>query len=89
MLNSSLLTLILATPSPSPTASDGSAMTYESYGPGALGFVATAFMVTLTILLMRNMSRKLRRVRYAEQVREEFEGAAASSSEDPARPTTL
>jgi hypothetical protein len=89
---SSLLTLLLTTatpiPSPSPTATDGSKFTYDSYGPGALGFIFTAFMVVLTIFLMRNMSKKLRRIRYNEMVREEFEGPASSSEDSAASGAT-
>lgn len=73
---SELLTLAAtATPSPTP------GVTAEKAGPGVLGFIVTAAMVVAVIFLLVNMSRRIRRVRYREQVREEFEGRAAGESE--------
>ncbi|MDR4533672.1 hypothetical protein [Glutamicibacter sp. PS] len=37
----------------------------NSYGPGFIGFVATALMVIAAIFLIRDMIRRVRRVRYS------------------------
>ncbi|GAA1409075.1 hypothetical protein AUR04nite_23230 [Glutamicibacter uratoxydans] len=36
----------------------------SDYGPGFLGFIFTAFMVIMGIFLIRDMIRRVRRVRY-------------------------
>ncbi|MDP9988334.1 hypothetical protein J2S98_003520 [Arthrobacter oryzae] len=39
--------------------------------PGLLGFVMTAFMVIAVVTLMVSMTRRIRRLRYREQLRED------------------
>lgn len=39
--------------------------------PGTLGFIMTLFMVIAVIVLMKSMSRRVRRVRYRSQVAEQ------------------
>ncbi|PRA09984.1 hypothetical protein CQ010_16265 [Arthrobacter sp. MYb211] len=39
----------------------------NSYGPGFLGFVFTAFLALAVIFLIRDMVRRVRRVRYASE----------------------
>ncbi|GAA1354346.1 hypothetical protein [Falsarthrobacter nasiphocae] len=75
-MHTSFLAALAATASPTPT------IKAEDVSPGALGFVFTASVAVLTILLAISMVRKIRRVRYREQVREEFEGAAAENDDD-------
>ena len=41
--------------------------------PGVIGFVATFVVALVTILLIVDMVRRVRRVRYREQVRQELE----------------
>jgi len=58
----------------------------NSVTPGAIGFVAIAVIGVLTLLLVLDMVRRLRRVRYRAQVREEIEqerlaGQAGEGSE--------
>ncbi|WP_146111914.1 hypothetical protein [Arthrobacter sp. MYb227] len=48
-------------PSPIPEISEDAA---RSIGPGFVGFVATAALVIVTIFIIRDMTRRIRRVRY-------------------------
>ena len=61
-----LLLVLSATPSPVPT-------------PGLWGFIMTAFFVLATTLLIVDMVRRIRRVRYRAQVEEERQAAAAAA----------
>ncbi|WP_458116683.1 hypothetical protein [Arthrobacter sp. D2-10] len=45
--------------------------------PGLLGFLATLFLVIAVIFLIRDMTRRIRRVRYREMANLEAEEAAA------------
>jgi hypothetical protein len=47
--------------------------------PGLLGFIMTAFFVVATALLIVDMVRRIRRVRYRAQVEEERIAAAAAA----------
>jgi hypothetical protein len=47
--------------------------------PGLLGFLLTAFIVVLTALLIVDMVRRIRRVRYRAQVEEERAAAAEAA----------
>ena len=47
--------------------------------PGLLGFLLTAFIVVLTALLIVDMVRRIRRVRYRAQVEEERQAAAEAA----------
>lgn len=60
-----------APPSPGPGA-DGlrPGLTADMVTPGLLGFVMTAFMVIAVVTLMVSMTRRIRRLRYSEQFRE-------------------
>lgn len=57
--------------------------------PGLLGFLATLFMVIAVIFLIRDMARRIRRVRYREMANLEAEqagkepGDAAGEPEQP------
>ncbi|WP_102161425.1 hypothetical protein [Zhihengliuella halotolerans] len=63
MSNSVNFMLVLASADPSlMEAPTGDAA--RSIGPGFVGFVATAFMVVAVIFLIRDMVRRIRRVRY-------------------------
>lgn len=57
-----LLYAASVSPSPVPSAPVGDAA--QSIGPGFVGFVATAALVIVTIFLIRDMTRRIRRVRY-------------------------
>ncbi|GAA1497319.1 hypothetical protein [Paeniglutamicibacter kerguelensis] len=57
-----LLYAASVSPSPVPVAPPGDAA--QSIGPGFAGFVATAALVIVTIFIIRDMTRRIRRVRY-------------------------
>ncbi|MCQ2001680.1 hypothetical protein [Arthrobacter zhaoxinii] len=74
------------TPAPEETLAPGVAA--EDVTPGLLGFLFTLFMVIAIIFLIRDMTKRIRRVRYREQVIA-AEGTAdrdASGSEAPGSP---
>lgn len=66
--------LLAATPSPSPT---GNANSY--YSPGTVGFIFTFFLAAASIALIYDMVRRIRRVRYREEIREKLAAEAAAS----------
>ncbi|MFJ6003334.1 hypothetical protein [Arthrobacter sp. NPDC092385] len=71
------------TPSGDPTLKPG--LDPSSVTPGTLGFLATLFVVVLVIFLIRDMVKRIRRVRYTaevEQARAQREGAATGSDPD-------
>lgn len=82
--------MLSLTETPMPTPS----MTVDpvSVTPGFIGFAAIVVVVIAVILLIWDMNRRIRRVRYREEVRDELdaeeaalaEGAAGSSAQDPA-----
>ena len=57
-----LLYAASVTPSPIPGVPTGDAA--QSIGPGFVGFVATAAVVIATIFIIKDMNRRIRRVRY-------------------------
>ncbi|WP_140395056.1 hypothetical protein [Arthrobacter sedimenti] len=66
-----VLTLNLAattTPSGDPTLRPG--LDPSSVTPGTLGFLATLFVVVVVIFLIRDMTKRIRRVRYTAEVQE-------------------
>lgn len=69
----------LADPSPSPIpgefTGDESAVT-----PGVIGFVATFFIAAATILLILDMTRRVRRVRYRAEAQEKLAAEAAEGA---------
>lgn len=73
-----LLSLVTA-PSPLPTPSLREGITEDQVTPGLLGFIMTAFFVLATALLIVDMVRRIRRVRYRAQVEEERIAAAAAA----------
>ncbi|MHA7144021.1 hypothetical protein ACX80U_04805 [Arthrobacter sp. TmT3-37] len=54
------------TPSGDPTLKPG--LDPSSVTPGTLGFLATLFVVVLVIFLIRDMVKRIRRVRYTAEV---------------------
>ncbi|WP_455836954.1 hypothetical protein [Pseudarthrobacter siccitolerans] len=62
---------LTTTPPPSPgTNGLRPGLTEDMVTPGLLGFVMTAFMVIAVVTLMVSMTRRIRRLRYSEQIRE-------------------
>lgn len=63
---------LTTTPPPSPgTNGLRPGLTENMVTPGLLGFVMTAFMVIAVVTLMVSMTRRIRRLRYREQLRED------------------
>lgn len=63
--------LWLTTPTPSPLpAFEGDP---NMVTPGVIGFVVTFLVAAATVLLVIDMTRRVRRVRYREEIREELQ----------------
>ncbi|QCR42780.1 hypothetical protein C1N91_03720 [Curtobacterium sp. SGAir0471] len=74
---STILTAIAAAPSPSPTVVPDVDVT-----PGVAGFVAIAVVAVVTILLVVDMTRRIRRTRYRAEIRQRLESDAGGASTD-------
>ena len=72
-----MLTILASSPAPSPSLRPG--LSEDQVTPGLLGFLLTAFIVVLTALLIVDMVRRIRRVRYRAQVVEERLAAAEAA----------
>ena len=71
----------VVTPSDDPTLRPG--LDPASVTPGTLGFLATLFIVVAVIFLIRDMVKRVRRVRYAAEV----EQARSTGSPDGRAPS--
>ncbi len=67
--------IFASTPTPSPTAPAD-----DLVSPGILGFIAIFAVAVITVLLIVDMTRRIRRVRYREEVRERLEAEQANDS---------
>ena len=76
----SLLIALATTPAPAPSPSLREGLSQDQVTPGLLGFLLTAFIVVLTALLIVDMVRRIRRVRYRAQVEEERAAAADAAA---------
>jgi hypothetical protein len=74
----SLLISLATSPAPEPSPSLRPGLDLDQVTPGLLGFLLTAFIVLLTAVLIVDMVRRIRRVRYRAQV--EAERAAADEA---------
>ncbi len=74
------------TPMPTPTMT----VAPEAVTPGFIGFAAIVFVVIAVLLLIWDMNRRIRRVRYREEVRSELdaEEAARASEATPSGSAT-
>ena len=72
-----MLTILASSPAPSASLRPG--LSEDQVTPGLLGFLLTAFIVVLTALLIVDMVRRIRRVRYRAQVEEERMAAAEAA----------
>ncbi|TLM73334.1 hypothetical protein [Pseudarthrobacter sp. NamB4] len=79
-----LLLSLATTPTPLPTPSLREGISEDQVTPGLLGFIMTAFFVVATALLIVDMVRRIRRVRYRAQVEEERLAAAAAADVEAA-----
>ena len=80
----SLLLSLATTPTPLPTPTLREGISEDQVTPGLLGFIMTAFFVVATALLIVDMVRRIRRVRYRAQVEEERLAAAAPADVEAA-----
>ena len=62
------------TPMPTPSMT----VAPEAVTPGFVGFAVIVVIVTAVILLIWDMNRRIRRVRYREEVREELDAEEAA-----------
>ena len=67
--------LLAATPSPESTTDP--ANTY--YSPGTIGFIATFAMAAAAVLLIFDLVRRVRRVRYRAEIQEKLDAEAAGN----------
>ncbi|OIH94116.1 hypothetical protein [Curtobacterium sp. MCBA15_001] len=81
---STIAAVLAATPSPSPT----SAVPDVDVTPGVVGFIAIALVAVATILLIVDMTRRIRRTRYRAEIRErlESESRGDAPADGPAEP---
>jgi hypothetical protein len=77
-----LLIALATAPAPSPTPSLRPGLSEDQVTPGTWGFIMTAFFVLATTLLIVDMVRRIRRVRYRAQVEEERMAAMAAAEQD-------
>lgn len=73
-----LLAAVAATPTPTPTVDP------NLVSPGPMGFAIVAVIVVLAAVLIWDMQRRIRRVRYREEVREELDAEEASARAEDA-----
>lgn len=71
------------TPMPTPTMT----VAPELVTPGFVGFAAVVIIVLAVVLLILDMNRRIRRVRYREEVREELDAEQAALAADRATET--
>jgi hypothetical protein len=69
-----LAAILSATPSPTPTLDPAETF----YSPGTIGFLLTFFVAGAAVLLIFDMVRRVRRVRYRAEIQEKL---AAEASE--------
>lgn len=74
------------TPSPSPSfgvyTGDEDLVT-----PGVIGFVITFLVALITVFLLVDMNRRVRRTRYTQEIREKLEAEAAAEDAGEPRDT--
>jgi len=66
------------TPMPTPSMT----VAPEAVTPGFVGFAVIVVIVVAVILLIWDMNRRIRRVRYREEVREELDAEEAARAEE-------
>jgi uncharacterized membrane protein YcjF (UPF0283 family) len=79
-----LLLSLATTPTPLPTPTLREGISEDQVTPGLWGFIMTAFFVLATTLLIVDMVRRIRRVRYRAQVEEDRLAAAAAADVEAA-----
>lgn len=72
---------LAATPTPSPTSGPSD----DSVTPGVVGFTVTFLIAVAAVLLVLDMTRRIRRVRYREEIAQKLD-AEAGEPKDGAEP---
>jgi len=70
-----LAAILAATPSPTPTLDPAETF----YSPGTIGFLLTFFVAGAAVLLIFDMVRRVRRVRYRAEIQEKLEAEASEA----------
>lgn len=71
-----LISLVLqATPSPTPSVDPATTF----YSPGTIGFIATFGMALGAVLLIADLVRRIRRVRYRAEIQQKLDAEATDS----------
>ena len=78
-----LATSVWLSATPSPTPSDPGAFTGDpdTITPGAIGFALTFLVVLATVFLLLDMTRRVRRVRYRGEIRQQIAAEEAELAE--------
>ncbi|MGO4593315.1 hypothetical protein AB4Z18_05780 [Leifsonia sp. 2TAF2] len=69
---------LAATPAPTPSGAPSD----DSVTPGVLGFVVTFFLAVAVVLLVLDMVRRIRRVRYRAEIAEKLDAEQAGEDRD-------
>ena len=75
-----LAALLAATPTPTPTVDPAETF----YSPGTIGFLLTFFVAGSAVLLIFDMVRRVRRVRYRAEIQDKLAAEAEAVSEPKA-----
>ena len=70
-------TVLIHMDAPTPTETTDPANTF--YSPGTVGFLAVAFISGAAILIILDMVRRVRRVRYRAEIQEKLAAEAADN----------
>ena len=74
---------LAALPTPSPSASTDPANTF--YSPGTIGFIMTFLVVAGAMLLIFDMTRRIRKVRYRAEIQAKLAAEAAEAADGGAQ----
>jgi hypothetical protein len=69
---------LAATPTPSPTSGPSD----DSVTPGVVGFTVTFLIAVAAVLLILDMTRRIRRVRYRAEIAEKLDAEKAEQQDD-------
>lgn len=76
-----LAALLAATPTPTPTVDPAETF----YSPGTIGFLLTFFVAGSAVLLIFDMVRRVRRVRYRAEIQDKLAAEAEAESATKAK----
>jgi hypothetical protein len=77
-----LAAILAATPSPTPTLDPAETF----YSPGTIGFLLTFFVAGAAVLLIFDMVRRVRRVRYRAEIQEKLAAEASEAKPNEPKP---